>query len=224
MIENNSVTLAYEGRDGVVRTTRLSFDPAPYSLAPTSAAQRVSLEPGQSTTKFVTIACGEDDGSTLPTAFTPCLRRARRDCRDKRANAATIYTSNELFNEWMNRSLADLYSLVTKTDHGPYPFAGIPWFSTVFGRDGIITALQFLWMDPSLARGVLAYLAATQATVFFDHVEATTARRLQTGKDAVREERRRYWALGDVCLHCSSFNATKFPITRTSISVPMKQR
>jgi glycogen debranching enzyme len=75
-----------------------------------------------------------------------------------------LETSGRLFNQWIDKSRADIALLTTPLQTGPYPYAGIPWFSTQFGRDAIITALQTLWLEPKLAAGVLRYLASTQAT------------------------------------------------------------
>src|SRR6201999_3442723 len=90
--------------------------------------------------------------------------RSRRTLRTSAGRATTISSSSTTFNEAIRRSISDLYMLVTDTQDGPYPYAGIPWFSTVFGRDALITAMQTLWLDPAMARGVLLHLAAYQAT------------------------------------------------------------
>jgi glycogen debranching enzyme len=113
-----------------------------------------------------------------------------------RAGYARIESSSERFNQWVRRSAADLRMLTTRTAHGDYPYAGVPWFSTPFGRDGIITALQALWINPRLARGVLAYLAATQS----DRVDA--ARDAEPGKILHETRSSEMARLGEVPFGC----------------------
>src|SRR5260370_644801 len=98
-----------------------------------------------------------------PVPFFGGLRAAHRDLRAASQGATTVDTSNDLFNEVLCRSMSDLCMLMTNTPQGRYPYAGIPWYSTTFGRDGLITALQMLWFDPGVAQGVLRRLAAYQA-------------------------------------------------------------
>jgi glycogen debranching enzyme len=164
MIEEEAVTLGYLGLDSKRRSTTLRFDPRPATLSAGRAAYMFDLEPRESASIFVEIVCRHAESPPPPLrAFFIGLRDARRELRASSSRAAAVETSNDIFNEAVRRSIADLYMLVTQLPEGPYPYAGIPWFSAVFGRDAIITALEMLWLDPSVARGVLKHLAATQA-------------------------------------------------------------
>jgi glycogen debranching enzyme len=158
------VTLNYTGLDGRLRVTSLHFDPPPDRLEAGAASYRITLAPHQSLALFVAMRCNPQTPQPIP--FLKGLARAYRELRDAAAGAAVVESSNQLFNEVLCRSMADLAMLTTQTPHGPYPYAGIPWYSTTFGRDGLITALQMLWVDPKMARGVLTRLAALQATAF----------------------------------------------------------
>jgi glycogen debranching enzyme len=161
----DNVMLGYTGLDDQIRETTLRFHPVPKRLSKDMAIFELDLASRTTSIIFIEIACGAALGErSLPDAFFFALRDGKRTLRRMTSGAASLTTSNEVFNKTVNRSIADLYMLVTNMPTGPYPYAGIPWFSTVFGRDALITALQMLWIDPRIARGVLLFLAANQAT------------------------------------------------------------
>ncbi|HEY4594033.1 MAG TPA: glycogen debranching N-terminal domain-containing protein, partial [Thermoanaerobaculia bacterium] len=163
VVGRGTAVLGYEGLDGEVRRTRLTFSPAPAELTDSLAAFDLRLPPRGEETLDLTIAfeAGREEPRPLP--FAEALERSTATLEARRAGIASVHSSNERFDDWLGRSATDLQMMATETPHGLYPYAGVPWYSTVFGRDGIITAYQSLWTDPALARGVLGFLAATQA-------------------------------------------------------------
>ncbi len=156
------VLLEYKGLDGKSRGTVLHFDPRPTRLAVNAATFHLDLAPHQVRSLFVAASCNKP-ATFKPGPFFRGLLAHRREMRRSTAGATSIETSNNIFNEVLCQSMADLNMLITDTPQGRYPYAGIPWYSTTFGRDGIITALQMLWIDPRVAHGVLRRLAYYQA-------------------------------------------------------------
>jgi glycogen debranching enzyme len=157
--EDHTLVLGYEGLDHVRRQTRVSFSIVPQSIKNKEASFARELRPGEEWILTLTVGCerfdpkGNAEANAKPTTSTTApIFRTR------------LVGSNRRCNRWLARCQADLTMLMEGNPEADYPYAGVPWFSTVFGRDGIITALECLWIAPAIARGVLAYLAYSQAT------------------------------------------------------------
>jgi glycogen debranching enzyme len=163
-VEATSITFSYRGLDNVLRRTRVHSSITPSAANESGMLLPIHLEPQEELALSLSIVCESDGTRQEGSDYDEHLTRVTAERTSSPLAHVDIYTSNEQFNEWINRSRADLDMLITSTPFGPYPYAGVPWFSTVFGRDGIITALELLWLAPSVAKGVLSYLAATQAT------------------------------------------------------------
>ena len=160
-VGGDTVQFSYEGLDRHRRQTTIRLDPPPDQS--TGPRMCFRLKPSVQTVLDLFVCCELNDQSAVSVAgFDDALRRLRSAVSS--ATEIEILTANQQFNAWLRRSLADLRMMLTETPQGVYPYAGLPWYSRAFGRDGIITALECLSFDLSIARGVLTYLAATQAT------------------------------------------------------------
>ena len=164
-VETGRVVLAYTGLDGVTRRTAVAFDRPPASLTANRAEFALHLPPAGRADLEITIDCRANGRAPARTAsFDDAVHGARATMLRMTQQECTVRTSSPAFNDWIARSTADLAMMITQTPEGPFPYAGVPWFCTPFGRDAIVTALELLWANPVLARGVLRFLAATQAT------------------------------------------------------------
>lgn len=172
VIEGNVVVLGYQGLDGVTRRTRIEFSPAPARLSEHRARFQISLEPKHETSLHVTTSFEKDDSRPRIFSFDRALHQKTELLANDPLRKCCITSNDARFNSWIARSNADLIMMITGNPEGDYPYAGVPWFDTVFGRDGMITAMECLWLAPWIARAVLKYLAETQATEVDHEAEA----------------------------------------------------
>lgn len=164
LLKGKTVVLEYQGLDHIKRITYLTAHPSPTAASTKSMVFEMSLAPQEEKSFHINVACTVEGQVPESMNFSTARVHAAHALQTAKARFCTIYSGNEQFNDWLNRSLDDICMMTTDLPQGPYPYAGVPWFSTAFGRDGIITALECLWVNPDLARGVLSFLASTQAT------------------------------------------------------------
>ncbi|HZC16826.1 MAG TPA: amylo-alpha-1,6-glucosidase [Caulobacteraceae bacterium] len=161
-VDGRRVIFGYRGLDEIERSSVIAFSEPPARISARRAEFLFSLSPRFRFELYVEVGASIEEPPSRE-RFRAAAAAAIRAARKRRRQGARIRARGPRFNAWLDQSRADLAFLTTNLPTGPYPYAGIPWFSTPFGRDGVITAWQMLWLDPGLARGVLRYLAARQA-------------------------------------------------------------
>jgi glycogen debranching enzyme len=171
-VAQNEVVLSYQGLDGVERRTRVQFSPQPQVLTESQAEFNLTLEPKQEVFLDITVQCEQGAERSAAPSFSAAFASLRERARSGALRECHITSSSKEFNACLARCESDLSMLLVGNPERNYPYAGVPWFSTVFGRDGIITALECLWLAPQIAKGVLTYLAESQATETNDERDA----------------------------------------------------
>lgn len=154
----------YVGLDHVTRRTILRFDPPPVELGDGTARWEVDLDEESEQSIVIKVCCLIEDEQEDKVSIADAFRTSHKLRRQAARQRAHLDSSNPQFDAVIARAWSDLDMLMTETEHGAYPYAGVPWYSTVFGRDGIITAMLLLWCAPYFAKGVLRTLANLQAT------------------------------------------------------------
>ena len=203
-IEAGSLHFAYEGCDGVIRRSHIECSHRPHNISASHMDFTFRLQPKEEATVVLTIACESNGRLRSTRSYDHAFHEAEERLETAKANDCSIETSNRQFNEWLDRSSQDIRMMVTETPEGLYPYAGLPWFNAPFGRDGLITALEYLWVNPEIARGVLTYLASTQATQVIPEQDA------EPGKILHESRKGEMAALGEVPFGCyyGSIDAT----------------
>ena len=163
IVEDAAVVLRYKGLDEKIRTTRIECSGVPRSINRSEMDFAMTVDPHTEQLFVITVSCQTEREVVDRLPYDDAFLVASEALNTEKIESAQIYTSNDQLNVLINRSLVDLHMMTSRTPYGSYPYAGVPWFCAPFGRDGIITALECLAFNPAVARGVLSFLAGTQA-------------------------------------------------------------
>jgi len=170
----NCCNMQYQGLDNINRQTVIDFHTdAEYILKGCKAKFFIKLQSNKPVNICYSINFLMGNETNKSISYLAAKESIQAEFNINRSLFANIKTSNEQFTHWINRSRTDLLSLLSQTDQGvQYPYAGVPWYNTSFGRDGIITAMETLWLAPDISKNVLLFLARKQATELIPEKDA----------------------------------------------------
>lgn len=181
---DNYFESSYLGLDGVERSFEVHFQSdVKYRLEGNRAVFFIDLIPQQEVTiqYCIHFLMGKEKKEAISYAKASELNRL--ELTQSKNLFSHIKTSNEQYNHWLYRSEKDFISLLSQTDYGKYPYAGVPWYNTSFGRDGIIAAMEILWINPEIAKGVLLFLAGNQAVELIPEKDAEPGKILHEARN-----------------------------------------
>jgi glycogen debranching enzyme len=159
--------LAYRGLDGVLIESRISFvDRQPDKMQGDTAVWQLELQ-SHETQRLgycLHMLLNGRSASTVNAPATLMQAKAAELMEEKtwHQQVTCIRSDKNTFNQIIRQSEQDIYLLRQSFQKGKALSAGVPWFSTLFGRDSIIAASQVLMLDPQIARETLKILAHYQ--------------------------------------------------------------
>ncbi|MFM9157646.1 MAG: glycogen debranching N-terminal domain-containing protein, partial [Dolichospermum sp.] len=165
--KEESLTLAYQGLDNSIMESLIQFQHRqPDDFQGYTAIWRLELG-SHETQKLgyrLNLLINNNGGSTVNPAITLAQAKASEMMEEQSwvQQITRISSDKSLFNRVIERAEQDIYLL--RQSFGKYKTvsAGVPWFSTLFGRDSIITASQTLMLNSQIAKETLILLADYQ--------------------------------------------------------------
>ncbi|MBR8838843.1 MAG: amylo-alpha-1,6-glucosidase [Stigonema ocellatum SAG 48.90 = DSM 106950] len=162
-----SLTLAYQGLDGLLMESRIQFQHRqPDYFKGYTAVWQLELA-SHETQKLgyrVNLFTNNNSSSTVSAAVTLVQAKAAELMEEQNwvQQITQIRSDKSIFNRVIERAEQDMYLLRQSFGKHKTVSAGVPWFSTLFGRDSLITASQSLMLNPQIAKETLILLAGYQ--------------------------------------------------------------
>jgi glycogen debranching enzyme len=164
----NQLIFCYEGIDGEIRQTHIEFSPGPDVSAPGRAIFDLNLTPKASATLQlkISVTTGRCETEVVQVAspmsqLVALVERNTESYSQWLSRAPNFVSNNPIWNDLVDGCRRDLRLLQSGDEVACYPSAGIPWFATLFGRDSLITALEYI-ADRDMSESILRLLAHLQ--------------------------------------------------------------